>query len=396
MLQTKLVDTALKAWAIDQRRHFHMHPELSGQEFETAAYVRKALAEFDIPVEGNYSAPNVVAYFKGTEGKKTIALRADMDALPIVEQGDNKPYISRNHGVSHACGHDGHTAILLAVAKWISSNPDKVKNNIKFIFQSSEEASPSGAEQLVKEGVLEDVDAIFGVHLMSNLEIGKIGFATGAAMASCNDFDITIKGIGGHGGQPQDAVDPIYIASHLIQAFQSVVSRNLHPLHAGVISFGGIQAGNSFNVIPSEARLTGTIRAMTFEAADMMHARTKQLTESICASFGATGQYEYIKGTPPLYNHPEACEYAENVISQTFGEDVFTVMDPSMGAEDYSYYLKEKIGAFINIGMKSDKSQYPHHHPKFDIDEEAIPTAIELMIQLALVPGTARFLSNDC
>ncbi|MEK3888856.1 M20 metallopeptidase family protein [Bacillus sp. FSL K6-3431] len=384
MLQTKLVDTALKAWTIEQRRHFHMHPELSGQEFKTAAYVRKTLTEFGLPIDDSYSAPNVVAYLKGTEGKKTIALRADMDALPIVEEGENKPYISKNLGVSHACGHDGHTAILLAVAKWMSNNKHQVKNNIKFIFQSSEEASPSGAEQLVKEGALDGVDTIFGIHLIQNLEMGKIGFATGPAMASCNDFDITIKGVGGHAGQPQDAVDPIYIASHLIQAFQSVVSRSLHPLHAGVISFGGIQAGNSFNVIPSEARLTGTIRAMTYEAAELMHTRTKQLTESICESFGAIGQYEYIKGTPPLYNHPEACEYAEKIIVQTFGEDIFSVMDPSMGAEDYSYYLKEKTGAFINVGMQSDKSQFPHHHPKFDIDEDAIPTAIELMIQLAL------------
>lgn len=383
MLKTNLVDAELVAWAIAQRRYFHMHPELSGQEYKTAAYVKEKLAEFGIPLDTRYSAPNVVGYLKGTEGKKTVALRADMDALPLNEEGD-KPYLSTVPGAMHGCGHDGHTAILLAVAKWMSTNPQLVKNNIVFIFQSSEETSPSGAQQLVKEGVLDGVDVIYGIHLMSNLSLGKIGFATGPAMASCNDFDITIEGKGGHGGFPQDTIDPIYIASHLIQAFQSIVSRNLNPLHAGVISFGGMQAGNSYNVIPSEVRLQGTIRAMTFEAAELMHQKTAQLTEAICASFGAKGNYTFIEGTPPLYNHPEACEFAKQVIEATFGEDVFTSIEPALGAEDFSYYLKEKVGAFINVGMQSEKSQYPHHHPKFDIDEAAIPNAIELMIQLAL------------
>ncbi|MCH6265150.1 MULTISPECIES: M20 metallopeptidase family protein [Neobacillus] len=383
MLQTKNVDSELKAWAIEQRRHFHMNPELSGQEYNTSAYVKEKLAEFGIPLDDKFSGPSVVAFFKGTEGNKTIALRADMDALPLQEEGD-KPYISKVPGVMHGCGHDGHTAVLLAAAKWMSNNPDLVKNNIRLIFQSSEEASPSGAQKLVKEGVLDGIDAIYGIHLISRMPMGKVGFATGYAMASCNDFDIKIEGKGGHAGYPHDTVDPIYIASHLIQAFQSVVSRNLHPLHAGVISFGGMQAGNSYNVIPHEVTLKGTIRALTFEAAELMHEKTAQLTESICASFGAKGHYQFIEGTPPLYNHPEACEFARSVIENTFGADAFLPIDPVLGAEDFSYYLKDKVGAFINVGMQSDKSQYPHHHPKFDIDEDAIPTAIELMIQLAL------------
>ncbi|MCM3568579.1 M20 family metallopeptidase [Neobacillus mesonae] len=383
MFQTKLVDSELIDWTIQQRRHFHMHPELSGQEFKTAAYVKEKLAEFGIPVDPRFSEPNVVAYFKGTEGKKTIALRADMDALPLYEEGD-KPYISTIPGVMHGCGHDGHTATLLGAAKWMSSNPDQVKNNIVFIFQSSEEASPSGAKQLVKEGVLNDVDVIYGIHYMSSVPLGKIGFAKGYAMASSDDFDITIEGKGGHGGYPHESVDPIYIASHLIQAFQSIISRNLNPLHAGVISFGGMQAGNSYNVIPDKVNLQGTIRALTFEGAELMNKKTAELTESICAGFGAKGHYHFIEGTPPLYNHPEACETAKEIIQQTFGEEVFTELDPVMGAEDYSFYLKEKVGCFVNVGMQSEKSQYPHHHPKFDIDETAIPAGIELMLQFAL------------
>ncbi|MED1201805.1 M20 metallopeptidase family protein [Heyndrickxia acidicola] len=383
MLTAALVDSQLKDWAIEQRRHLHRHPELSGQEYNTAAYVKEKLAEFGIPLEPQFSPPSVVAFFKGTEGAKTIALRADMDALPITEEND-APYQSTVPGVMHACGHDGHTAILLSVSKWMSENPHLVKNNIRLIFQSSEEASPSGAQQLVQEGVLDGVDAIYGIHLMSGLELGKIGFAVGPSRASCNDFDIRIEGVGGHGGQPQNAVDPIYVASHLIQAFQSIISRNLHPHEAGVISFGGLQAGNSYNVIPSEARLKGTMRAMTYEAAELLKTKTQQLTEMLCASFGAKGHYEFIEGTIPLYNHPEACEFAQGIIEKTFGPDVFVLQEPSTGAEDFSYYLKEKTGAFIDVGMKSEKSQYPHHHPRFDIDEDAIPTAIELMIQLAL------------
>jgi amidohydrolase len=383
MLQTKLVESELKAWTIKQRRHFHMYPELSGQEYKTSAYVKEQLAEFGIPVDNRFSALSVVARFKGTEGEKTIALRADMDALPIFEEG-NKSYSSTIPGVMHGCGHDGHTAILLAVAKWMSANPNLIKNNIVFIFQSSEEASPSGAKKLVEEGILEGVDAIYGIHLMSTMPLGKIGFAAGYAMASCNDFDITIEGKGGHGGHPNEAVDPIYIATHLIQAFQSIVSRNLNPLHSGVISFGGMQAGNSYNVIPSEVKLMGTIRALTFEAAELMRQKTEQLTKSICESFGAKGIYEFIEGTPTLFNHPEACEFAKEVIQNTFGPDAFLPIEPVLGAEDFSYYLKEKTGAFINVGMQSEKSQFPHHHPKFDIDEDAFPAAIELMIQLAL------------
>jgi len=384
MLQTKLIDSELVAWTIQQRRHFHMHPELSGQEFKTAAYVKEKLTEFGIPIDSRFSAPSVVAFFKGTEGSKTIALRADMDALPLQEEGDNKSYISTVPGVMHGCGHDGHTATLLGAAKWMSENPNLVKNNIVLIFQSSEEASPSGAQQLVKEGVLDGVDVIYGIHYISGMPLGTIGFATGYAMASSDDFDITIEGTGGHGGYPHETVDPIYIATHLIQAFQSIISRNLNPLHAGVISFGGMQAGNSYNVIPEKVTLQGTIRALTFEGAELMHKKTAQLTESICASFGAKGHYRFIEGTPPLYNHPEACEAAKNIIEKSFGEDVFVEKEPVMGAEDFSYYLKEKTGAFINVGMQSEKSQYPHHHPKFDIDEAAIPAGIELMIQLAL------------
>jgi amidohydrolase len=383
MFQLHYVDQQLIDWSIKQRRHFHMYPELSGQEYQTAAYVRDKLGEFGIPILEKFSKPNVIAYFKGTDGEKTIALRADMDALPIIEEGD-KPYSSTVSGVMHACGHDGHTATLLAAAKWMSENAHLVKNNIVLIFQSSEEASPSGAQQLVKEGILDNVDAIYGIHYMSNIPLGKIGFAVGPFMASSDDFDIVIEGQGGHAGIPHETVDPIYISSHLIQAFQSIVSRNLNPIHGGVISITGIQTGMSYNVIPEKVILPGTIRALTQEGAELMLQKTAKLTESICESFDAKGHIKLIEGTPPLYNHPEACDVARGIIEKTFGNEVFSSIEPVFGAEDFAYYVKEKVGAFIHVGMKSENSAYPHHHPKFDLDEAAIPAGIELMIQLAV------------
>ncbi|MYL29678.1 amidohydrolase [Halobacillus halophilus] len=373
----------LTQWTVQQRRHFHKHPELSGQEHKTAAYVKERLEEFGIPLLDGFTAPNVVAFFKGTEGSRTVALRADMDALPVHEQVE-KPFSSTVPGVMHACGHDAHTATLLGAAKWMSEHPELVKNNIVLIFQSSEEESPSGAQQLVKDGVLEGVDAIYGLHYMSNVALGKVGFAEGFSMASSDDFDIVIEGNGGHGGIPQDTVDPIYVATHVIQSFQSIISRNLNPFHPGVISFGRMEAGNSYNVIPDQVTLKGTIRALSFEGQELMYKRTVELAEKISDSFGAVGHYHYIEGTPPVYNHPEACATARGIIQSTFGDDVFTEVEPTMGAEDFGYYLKGKTGAFINVGMKGEKSAYPHHHPKFDVDEDTIPTGLELMIQLAL------------
>ncbi|WP_062515105.1 M20 family metallopeptidase [Halobacillus sp. KGW1] len=383
MMTTIAIDKQLTQWTIDQRRHFHKHPELSGQEHETSAYVKKQLEELGIPVLPGFSEPNVVALFKGTEGKKMIALRADMDALPIQEEGDN-PYTSTVPGVMHACGHDGHTATLLGAAKWMTEHPDQIKHDIVLIFQSSEEESPSGAQQLVKDGVLEGVDAIYGIHYMSNVPKGKIGFAEGYAMASCNDFDITIEGNGGHGGNPHETVDPIYIATHLIQSFQSIISRNLNPMHPGVISFGKMEAGHSYNIVPDKVHLKGTIRALTFEGADMMHQKTVTLTEKISDSFGAKGHYQFIEGTPPLYNHPESCKKAKALIETSFGADAFMELEPVMGAEDFSYYLKEKEGVFINVGMQGEKSRYPHHHPKFDLDEDVLETGLELVVRLAV------------
>jgi len=364
--------------AIDDRRYLHQYPELSGQEFETSKFIRNRLMELNIDIL-SFGPPSVVALIKGSKGSKTIALRADIDALPIVEEGE-KPYISKKTGIAHMCGHDGHTAILLAVAEWLSKN--EVEANVVLIFQSAEEITPSGADLLIKQGVLEGIDAIFGIHLWQGLEKGKIGLTHGPMMASIDDFEIDIKGFGGHGSMPHETIDPIYIASNLIQAFQSIISRNINPIEAGVITVGNVQAGTTYNIIPDSARLIGTIRALTPQTVDIIQTKMVKLTEGICQAFGAKGKVRFIVGTPPLINDPNESRFVENIVCQEFGQEVFELNNPVMGGEDFSYYLQKKPGAFIFVGMGGEKSQYPHHHPKFDLDEDVFPDAIKLFIEL--------------
>ncbi|WP_328589229.1 M20 metallopeptidase family protein [Litchfieldia alkalitelluris] len=365
---------------IKDRRYLHEHPELSGIEFETGKYIKERLESLEITIL-DYKFPNVIGYIKGKVGKKTLALRADIDALPIVEEGD-KPYLSKNHGVAHVCGHDGHTAVLLAVSEWIAQNQDEIEPNILLIFQSSEEITPSGAEALVRDGILENVDEIYGIHLWQGLKKGKIGLTYGPMMASADDFEITIEGSGGHGSMPQDTVDPIYIATHVIQALQSIVSRNLNPVHPSVISVGRIEAGTAYNIIPNNVKLYGTVRGLTLDDVTILRQQMLKLTAGICASFGAKGSVRYIIGTPPLVNHPEQSKYIEKVIRTTFGDDTFELVEPVMGGEDFAYYLLKKPGSFIFVGMGGEKSKYPHHHPRFEIDEDVLPNAVKLFIEI--------------
>jgi amidohydrolase len=372
----------LSKWAIEHRRYLHMHPELSGQEFKTCKYIKEQLEGANIEIL-DFEAPSVVGYLKGTEGQTTIALRADMDALPIVEEGD-KSYISQISGVSHACGHDGHMAILLAVAKWMSKHINEVKPNIVFIFQSSEEMSPSGAESLIQQGVLKEVDAIFGIHLWQPLQKGRIGICSGAMMASVDEFCITIEGKGGHGALPHETIDPIYISSHIIGGLQSIVSRRVNPLEPAVISIGKIESGTSYNIIPSEASMYGAIRTLSNETRDLICSEIKKVVEGICTSFGANGYLEMFNGLPPVINDKEMSHFVERVVKTVFGTNVLVQIDPTMASEDFSCYLQQKRGAFIFVGMGGEKSSYPHHHPQFDIDEDAIPVAIDLFIQLVM------------
>lgn len=374
------VSQDLTEWAVAHRRHLHQYPEISGQEFETCAYIRRCLEELQIEVL-DYQPPNLVGFLKGTEGKKTIALRADIDALPIVEQGD-KSYLSKVEGVAHVCGHDGHTAILLAVAKWLSEHRDQCRHDILFLFQSSEEALPSGAQALVQAGAIEQADAVFGLHLMQTLPLGKIGVREGAVMSAADDFTIRIEGKGGHGSMPHDTVDPTYVAGHVIFALQSIISRRIDPLEPAVISVGKMEAGTAYNIIPQEATIGGTIRTLSHETRTVIADEITRMVEGICTSFLAKGSVEFGWGAPPVINDNELTQYAQQVILEAFGQEMLMPIGPMMGSEDFSYFLERKPGVYLFVGMGGEKSRYPHHHPKFDIDEEAIPTAVRLFLQL--------------
>lgn len=375
-----LCTSTLGQWAINERRYLHQYPELSGQEYETAAYIRKWLQEWQIELI-DCELPSVVGLLRGTDGRKTIALRADIDALPVTEEGE-KVYLSKNPGVAHVCGHDGHTAILLAAAKWLAENKAEVRPNVLFLFQSSEEMLPSGAEALVRQGVMDEADAVFGLHLWQPLEKGKIGISTGAMMASSDDLRIVITGQGGHGSMPHETIDPIYVAGQVIAAVQGIVSRRINPIEPAVISICRMEAGTTYNIIPNQAILYGTLRAQSEKTRRLLAAELKQTIEGLCEAWGAKGEVVVDWGTPPVVNDKAMSEYVASVVTSHFGGEVLAYVEPVMGGEDFSYYLERKPGSFIFVGMGGEKSCYPHHHPRFDIDEDVIPTSTELLIQL--------------
>jgi amidohydrolase len=377
---TACTTNSLTDWAIKHRRYLHEHPELSGVEHKTSAYIRECLTLLGIEVL-DYKPPSVVGFLRGTGGGKTIALRADIDALPILEEGE-KSYLSQNPGVAHVCGHDGHTAVLLAVAKWLAENRQEVKHDVLLLFQSSEEMLPSGAQALVEEGVMEEADAVFGLHLWQPLTKGTIGITHGAMMASTDDIRITITGRGGHGSMPHETVDPIYIAGQVITALQGIVGRRIDPIHPAVISVCKMEAGTTYNIIPNQAVLYGTLRAQSEETRRLAASEMKRTVEALCAAWGAVGSVEVDLGTPPVVNDAAMGRFVQKVAENTFGKDRVELIDPVMGGEDFSFYLERKPGAFIFVGMNGPKSAYPHHHPRFDIDEDVIPQAIELFIQL--------------
>ncbi|MFM1651053.1 M20 family metallopeptidase [Brevibacillus sp. B_LB10_24] len=378
-----VISRELGEWAVAHRRYLHQHPELSGQEYQTHTYIKQHLEALGIAIL-DYQAPSVVGFLKGTDGSKTIALRADIDALPVQEEGE-KSYLSKVPGVAHACGHDGHTAVLLAAAKWLSEHQGQVKPNVVFIFQSSEEREPSGAEALIKQGVLSNVDAVFGIHLWQPLAKGLIGVCHGPMMGACDEFKITITGKGGHGAMPHETVDPVYIASQVVGGLQSIVSRALNPMQSAVVTVGKVEEGSTFNIIPNEAVMLGTARSLTEETRQCVHKQMQRIVAGIPASFGAAGHMEYYWGTPAVVNDRQQSRYVEEVVKAVFGESVYAAdMEPTMAAEDFAFYLSHCPGAFIFVGMGGEASAYSHHHPRFDIDEAVIPSAIELFVQLVL------------
>jgi amidohydrolase len=372
---------SLTSQIIEWRRDFHRHPEIAFQEQRTSSVIKDFLEGLGMPVTA-FAKTGLRGVLEGKPGGRTVALRADMDALPLKEEGE-KEYISQNLEATHACGHDGHMAILMGVAKLFSRKTDSYQGKIVFLFQPSEERIPGGAKQMIEEGALEDVDAIFGLHLWQPLPTGCVGIVKGAMMAQPDKFSIIVKGKGGHGSMPHQTVDPILVASHLVVNIQSIVSRNVDPLKPAVVSFGTVNGGTIDNIIPNEVSLTGTVRSFDSPIQSLAEERLKEITEKTCLAFGATVEFQYEKGYPPVINDENMTDFVLDVARKTLGEEKIKAIDPVMGGEDFAYFLQKVPGAFFFFGM-GDGMEFPHHHPAFDIDEKALPQATLLMTNIAL------------
>ncbi|RLL47148.1 amidohydrolase [Oceanobacillus piezotolerans] len=355
------------------RRHMHQHPELSFKEVKTAKYIEEKLVSFGLEVKTQIGGNGLIGILKGDQPGKTIALRADFDALPIEDEKD-VPYKSTNPGVMHACGHDGHTAALLGTAQVLSTYKEKMKGSVVFIFQPAEETPPGGAKYMIEEGVLDGVDYVFGSHLASDLPLGKVAVGEGYQMAAVDKFAITIKGRGGHGARPHEAVDSLVIGTSVVDSLQKIVSRQVNPLKSAVVTIGIFQAGNAFNVIPDTARIEGTVRTFDSEVRDMVEKEINTIVQGITSAFHATYKIDYLRGYPALFNHKAETELARELFKNVFSEENVVELKPTMGAEDFAYFLEKKPGTYFRVGSRNDNesTHYPHHHPRFDFDEQAL------------------------
>jgi amidohydrolase len=363
------------------RRDFHQNPELSFQEYRTAETISKYLDSFGITHKTNIGETGIVGELDFGEGP-TIALRADMDALPIQEIGDLE-YKSKNEGVMHACGHDGHMAILLGVANVLSKNKKIKKGKIRFIFQPAEEGG-GGARYMIEDGCLEGVDEIYGLHLWNYQPLGEIGVKEGPIMAAADMFDIIVKGKGGHGAAPQGTIDAIVVASHLVTALQTIVSRDTNPLENTVVTIGKISGGENFNVIADQVKLSGTTRAYTEKNRIMIKNRMKDIIDGVSKAFGTEIVLNYKEGYPPTINHQLPTKHILDAASQVVGKGAgFPYL--SMGGEDFSYYLQNIPGCFFFIGSAPDEKDTlstPHHCSHFNIDERALLVGASVYISL--------------
>ncbi|WP_026692997.1 M20 family metallopeptidase [Peribacillus kribbensis] len=366
------------------RRYLHQHPELSFQETKTAQFVYETLESFGGIELSKPTSTSVLGKIKGELPGKTIAIRADMDALPIEEENESE-YASEIPGVMHACGHDGHTAMLLGTAKVLAELKDEIKGEIRLIFQHGEELFPGGAEELVSKGVMDGVDAVIGAHLWAPLEIGKIGIVYGPMMASPDTFYITVKGKGGHAALPHDTIDSIAIGAQVVTNLQHIVSRNTDPLDNLVVSVSKFTAGTTHNVIPGTVEMIGTVRTFDADLRQSVPATMERIVKGITEAHGAEYEFTYDFGYRPVINDKEITAVLEETVKEVYGEETVDRMKPNMGGEDFSAYQQKAAGTFIYIGAgnKEKEAVYPHHHPRFAIDEDALEKGVRIFSHAA-------------
>jgi amidohydrolase len=369
------------------RRDFHMHPELGHQEVRTAGIVARELQTLGLEVTTGVGKTGVVALIEGSKPGPTLLLRADMDALPILEQ-TGAEYASQTPGVMHACGHDAHTAILLTVAKILNSIRNELPGCVKLVFQPAEEGQ-GGAEGMLADGVLENpaVDVTLGLHVWNENPVGWLGLAPGPTMAGTEIFKVRVSGKGGHGAIPHLAVDPVLAGAQIVSALQSVVSRNISPLQSAVVSVTTFHGGEAFNVIPPFVELTGTIRSFDPQVRATVVHRFDEIVNGVAAGLGCQAEIEHIVMTPALVNDAQTAEIAQTVAMRVLPQSQISTSGPfTMGGEDFAYMMEKVPGLFMFIGSANPAKglDYGHHHPKFDIDETSLPRAVALMAATAL------------
>ncbi|MDO9574623.1 MAG: amidohydrolase, partial [Candidatus Contubernalis sp.] len=369
-------------------RHFHRYPETAFEEEKTGEYISALLEELGLEVQKNVAGTGVTALLKGSAPGKTIALRADMDALPLQDAKD-ADYSSRCPGVCHACGHDAHMAVVLGAAMLLLKYKDQIKGQVAFIFQPAEEKPPGGASFMIQAGVLTEpsVDAILGIHTNPYYPVGSVALKRGPVMAAADLFKIKIIGSGGHGAAPHQTVDSVVVASQVIQALQLISSRMVNPIEPVVVSIGKIQGGEKFNIIAGEVEMEGTVRTLSSELRDRMKGMIDKILTGITSACGANYELEYIRNYPVLVNDDGVTALVEKATREMLGDENVVIMEkPLMGSEDFANYLEHVPGSYFFLGVcpEEGKSVYPWHHPGYDINEEALPVGAAVLAWAAL------------
>ncbi|WP_243525964.1 M20 family metallopeptidase [Bacillus pseudomycoides] len=374
---------------VEWRRHFHRHPELSFQEEKTSQFVYDTLQTIPHLEVSRPTKYSVMARLIGKRSGKTIAIRADMDALPIQEENQFE-FVSTYPGVMHACGHDGHIAMLLGTVYALVEQREEIKGEIRFLFQHAEENFPGGAQEMVAAGVMENVDYIIGAHLWASLEVGKVGVIYGPAMAAPDVFNIIIEGKGGHAGIPHETVDSIAIGTQVVSQLQQIVSRLTNPLDSLVVSVTQFHAGTTHNVIPRQATIEGTVRSLKHELREQTAQRIESIVKHITEAYGATYRFSYEYGYRPVVNDEWVTQIVESAALELYGRERVCKLQPTMAGEDFSAFLQKAPGTFffIGAGNKEKGIIYPHHHPRFTIDEDALPIGVEVFVKSVLKCNT--------
>jgi amidohydrolase len=372
------------------RRDIHAHPELCFQEQRTSDLIAQSLESWGIPVHRGLGTTGVVGIIQNGSSKRALGLRADIDALPITER-NTFAHASRHAGKMHACGHDGHTAMLLAAAKHLSKHRH-FDGTVYLIFQPAEEGG-GGAREMIKDGLFEKfpMEAVFGTHNWPGLQVGQFALKSGPCYASSNEFKITVKGKGAHGAMPHLGIDPVPAACQMVGAFQTIVSRNLRPIDTGVISVTMLHTGEATNVIPESCVLEGTVRTFTTEVLDLIERRMKQVAEATAAAFDCACEFEFVRNYPPTINHEAETEFARRVLGEVVGADNVVEFEPTMGAEDFSYYLQHKPGCYFMIGNGDGTHRHSGHgmgpcmlhNPSYDFNDDLIPLGATAWVRIA-------------